>query len=425
MGQAKNSQPFNDWIAQRDTLRLILREWALCLSATEHRVLLFVYDRTAGWGKQWEKITLDQLTHGMWAKDGACYASPVTSNRRTAQQALRALVERGVLLERTHPSSPRAKQYAINTQWEPTMKVPKRLREGAGEQPANSYESATIDGYESATIESGKSATMKKKEIFKRPKKVRDAAAQAQPQPQADAPPSRPAGSTREELLSTATDVKRRSRARRAQRMEQGRKLRSNGTGFHPTKAALDATWLHLWQEYFSEANYSPLTKVARQILWTYWRTWTEARKEGEFGDYLGWLFENWQALRVGSFAWMQDFPNTPTPNMLTSGKLRPAFEYAYRKKEEVAQWRKLTPHERELRRLVDEQGMDPERAAEVVEQRLGQADKLREVRQELKRLAYAKEELQRRQRAASKRGDKPQDKPTGLPRNSDWKDPY
>jgi hypothetical protein len=423
MGQVKNDKPFHDWIDQRDCLRLVLRDWSLALSAVELRVVLFVYDRTAGWGKEWERVTLDHLTKGVWGKDGTCFASPASTNRRTAQATIAQLVQRGVLLAKPHSSSPRAKQYSLNQHWEPSMKVPKRIRE---QREVTVAELPLLDGGKSATINSGKTATMKRKESKEEgnSEECCSGAATGMAKAMHQQPPSRPAGQTREELLAVATQVKARSRAKRAAAMDKGRKLRGDGSGFHPTKAAVDATWLHLWQDNYGDEPLAPLTRVARQILWDYWAKWTMARQAGEFGEYLRWLFENWQALRVGTFAWMKDFPKVPVANMVVSSKLRTAFELAYREKEKIAQWRKQAPHERELARLVDEQGMDPEAAEQLVEQRMGQADQMKELRQEMKRLAYEKETVKRQRQAAAKPATG-SGKPKPLAKNEGWRDPY
>lgn len=96
--RVKRRGPYTDWAFQRDVLILIVRVWARDLSLLEFSGVMFVYDRTLGWGKEWEVITRDQACGGVWSRDGLKpYAAPITRNRNRACTVLARLVAKGFL----------------------------------------------------------------------------------------------------------------------------------------------------------------------------------------------------------------------------------------------------------------------------------------------------------------------------------------
>jgi len=117
-----------DWVTERAILRTIIREWFLDLSALERLAVLFVYDRTVGWGKTWERITMRQCAEGVWGEEGICYAAPFTSCKNRARTIMSHLVLRKVLLSRPSVTDGRSRVYALNLRWTPEpRRIPKRL----------------------------------------------------------------------------------------------------------------------------------------------------------------------------------------------------------------------------------------------------------------------------------------------------------
>ena len=200
--------------------------------------------------------------------------------------------------------------------------------------------------------------------------------------------------------------------------------MRDDGTGFHPTKDALTAIWFDLWKKYFEDVPPSPMAGVTRKILWDYWRKWTEVRDEGEFEDFLNWLFKNWHALGAGSFNWMSDFPKQPAVEMIISASLRSAFERAYRDKEQLKVFQKMEPHERKLKKLIEEDGLDPAKAREIIERQFVEVGQVKVLKEEYKKLAFAKENFRRERTAATARRAKRRKKKKTKPlKVTDWKD--
>jgi len=123
---------YNDWMFGRDTLREINRKWKHDLTIYEWGAVVFVFERTIGWNKKWERISLRQFAQGVFGKDGTSYAAPFISCASRAGKTLDRLVERGAILRRYSKSHDQAREYAINTKWKPLIKLPKRLKTVSG-----------------------------------------------------------------------------------------------------------------------------------------------------------------------------------------------------------------------------------------------------------------------------------------------------
>ncbi len=373
----------------------MVREWFRYLTALQRLALLFVYDRTLGWGKEWERITMDQCSEGVWDQDGRCHAAPFTSCRKRAAEVIQSLVELG-LVRTERRGMDRAKRYALNFDWKsPTMQLPKRLRQGGENAPLKGAETPPYIGAKKPRLREEKKEKVETEETT-------------------DAFSVR----GKQEIEEVILNVKFRSRKRAALKQADGRFLRGGQSGFLPSRAALSVSWRELWLRSFPDTPLEPLPKAGIAILHTYWKNWVEARGDGEFMDYLSWLFENWNALRVGTFSWMTNYPKAPALRMIVSGKLRGYYEEAYREKEALALWRKLEPHERRIRELV-ENGMDPDKAREVVEREFGTKKELAELSKARQRLNIMLETFNRREGVTQVEPRKR----SSLPKNTNFKE--
>lgn len=101
------------------------REWMSSLKPTEYMVLSLVFDRTIGWGKPSERITIRDFVEGK--RNATCGTS---LSRRTVIAVLAALAKRGVLMRRGRDGN----VYEINFAWEPEGAQPVPLAEA--DQPA-------------------------------------------------------------------------------------------------------------------------------------------------------------------------------------------------------------------------------------------------------------------------------------------------
>lgn len=400
--RANNASKINDWQFIREVHRQMVRDWFRHLTALQRLAILFVYDRTLGWGKEWERITMDQCSGGIYGSDGQCYAAPFTSCRKRASEVLRSLIDIG-LLRVEYRGKDRAGRYAINFNWRietDGMKLPKRLKDGGENAPLIGAETPLSMGAKTPLLRGGKERVVNNN--------TTDA--------------DRVRGDSRREIEETILQVKFRSRTRAASKKADGRFHRSDASGFVPTRAALAVAWRELWLQHYTDTPLEPLAASSRAILHGYWKSWVESRTTGEFSDYLEWLFTNWNAIRVGTFSWMTSYPKAPAIRMIVSAKLRPYLEEAYREKEAIAIWRKLEPHERKMRELV-ENGMDPDKAQEVVEREFATKKELAELGQARKRLNIMLETFNRRE-DVSTRTEKRERKPLASNTNfKQWED--
>ena len=170
-----------------------------------------------------------------------------------------------------------------------------------------------------------------------------------------------------------------------------------------PKRSAFPAVWQLKHKEYYPELPPSPVNYLTWKILHQYALNWTMARQEGEFMDFLEWIFANWSALGAGVFRWMKDFPNVPCVRIITNAKLRGFIEEAYTEKEWWARWRKLSDYERMVLHLVQKRGMTQEKAEEFAARRTGYEDEKKEIakaRREVELLAARSQQAITQERA-------------------------
>jgi hypothetical protein len=184
-------------------------------------------------------------------------------------------------------------------------------------------------------------------------------------------------------MKSTVVRVSALSKARHVADSSKGRFARRANSGFVPLLKAFPAVWRLMHKEHFPEFAVSPADRLSWTILHQYALNWTKVREDGEFMDYLGWVFANWSALGAGVFGWMNDFPNTPSIRILTNAKLRTYIEEAYTEKERLARWRTMDEFERMVHHLVHKRGMDKEKAEELARKRTGFVDQMKELKKE------------------------------------------
>lgn len=369
---------YKDWEFARKALRIILRSWALELSAVELRAAMFVYDRTIGWGKQWEVITMEHASAGVWSDDGECWAAPVTRDKARARNVIQSLVEKSYLTRRAKGNS---YEYALNLD---RMKVPKRLKEGS-ETSNLGVRKRTIRGCENAPF--GGAKTHPKEYYIEIREAKRNSSDSA----------SHRADASLEEKVEEVNQVTRTvialSRNRAERKKKDGKFERSaNGveSGFVPFRSALALNWIGLHKQMFSESAVAPLPAVSLKILHGYAKNWTLLRESGEFLDYLQWIFENWAVLRSGPFKWMQEFPLTPSIRIIVSSKLRPFIEEAYQQREWWARWSKMDEYERRIHHLSTNKGIDRSRAEEIAKRETGFRDEVKLLKEERRKLELA-----------------------------------
>ncbi len=376
---AKNE--YRDWKFVWEVHRTILRVWFRDCTSLERLALLFVFDRTLGWGKREERISRRQCVEGIWDDKGQCIASPFASNVRRAGDILNSLVDKGYLLCRdSRLCTDRSKVYELNR-----MKMPKRLREEGDE-------SVSSDGDESVSIEGDETGPVIRKSSKREERQNSNSV---------DAKASEVEVDASSRYKTRIEEVRKRSKSKRKAAAEKGVRVRGD-SGFVPTNGAFVILWKGLFIEHFPKEAPAPLSSCVRSIMVRYAKAWTKNRDEGEFMSYLEFLFQNWLLIRSTSLGWMNDAPRFPVAEMIVSVKLRRIFEVAYANEERWDRLAKMNELERRAEELR-EKGMDPEKAKQIVAEEFGYADKLKELRLEREKIKVLRDQMRKEGRIAQR----------------------
>lgn len=86
------------------------------LKASHRTVLAFIFDRTIGWDKHYERITYDQFENGVWDSEQIQVAFGTRLSRKTISKCLEELISWGIVLRRIETGCKTGPKYfyAIN-----------------------------------------------------------------------------------------------------------------------------------------------------------------------------------------------------------------------------------------------------------------------------------------------------------------------
>lgn len=392
MKHDRAGQPFNSPTLYRDWSRTLDRTWLPVLTGNEFAVLRFIFDRTAGWGKEWERIPLRHFIEGVVSKDGKIHGKTALSDK-TVRRMLTTLVEMRAILIRTEPGG--VSSYSINYEWTP-MKIPKRLREiveKEAETPVNLTGPPRSELPDPLVNLTGHK---RRKE-----KSLREEEATAT----ADAVT---VGSgveieTREELEAGIAGAERASRLRREAKKQDGYHARGTDGGLVPSVEAMRRTWVDLHHKHLPQVPVSAMPDKSAHMLRSYAKEWNKRNAGKEWTDYLEWVFANWSGICRTSLHWMTDRPDAPTPQMVASAKLRVYLEDGWQHRAKMEAIYALPPREREIRFLMLERGIGRDHAESLVRSKKEAVDAMAAVHSERERLEVAKAKLEMAGRAEAK----------------------
>ena len=100
----------------RDLHRYISRYWKCHMNASEYSTLDMIFDRTIGWGKLWEWISLQHFVTGIW-NEKQVYSDGTGLSKRTVQRAIMTLESKGMILKRD--CFGQCSKFALNLLWKP------------------------------------------------------------------------------------------------------------------------------------------------------------------------------------------------------------------------------------------------------------------------------------------------------------------
>jgi len=368
----------------RDWSQTIDRLWQGHLTPFEFAIIRFIFDRTVGWGKEWERIPLRHFTEGVISKDDKCHGRSCLKPT-AVKAALASLSEKGAILIQ-HESN--CNHYSLNYEWTP-MKTPKRLKTAEKEDSLSWSDGDYPVGRVATNCKSR--GDHHKRDKGKSLRKPQDAAT-------ADAVDvSSGRGEmkieTRAELEASLKKVESASRAKRDAKKQDGKLIRGD-SGRVPSLSAMRRIWADFHSAHCKQVPHTALPNKSLFMLQSYAKEWNLRHEGVEWVDFLGWVFENWDAITRTSFRWMSPKPICPDPHLVASAKLRVYLEDGWNHRETIRAIYALPPREREIRFLMLERGMSREVAEKWATARKDQDAKIDELAAEHRKLEVAKKSL-------------------------------
>lgn len=354
------------------TIQLLLREWVPYLKPIEALVVLFIADRTAGWGKESEEITHRHFLEGIRdRKNGTVYAGALPLSHPPLIAALRHLTALGAI---SATKGRKRTTYALNLDWNPypenqtmALPTPKRLLNLQTLQSTEGKGSLPLIGKGSLPSEGKGSLPYKKRKLKKG--KIEE----GNP---SDSHRAGEENSDSGELSSAISYARGRAVSRRKAKVDRWSALSA------PT-AWIDLCRLH------SVAGFAALTVADGCVLHQYGKKWMKAHSApvADWLAFLGWVVGRWPAIMAEHFSWAKPAPPA-IPSLRFLLKLSDRFEMAWHGRAALEMKAGMTTRERELAALMAK-GMDKEVAERDVDSRLGltrQREGLEKAARELKR---------------------------------------
>lgn len=334
--------PMRNPVEFREWFKVLFRTWRPHLSPNQFLVVLFIFDRTAAWGKEWEVILNRQFLKGVTGKDGKEYASGLRISAPPLIAAIRHLHEIGAIFIRP---TKRFKAYSLNYEWNPenmSLKTPKRLQGLQLKAENEGKETLPVEGKETLSHKNRKEKCYAKAMGYSTsiPASVSESVNELSP------------------LIAKAKEKSAASRQRKIAKW---------------TVASALPLWLDTHRSEASDVIPLATTKTDGIILHRYGARWLKASKgrsvEG-FTDFLSWSIRRWPLLRAEVFGWMKT-ASPAVPSIKFFVRFSDAFETAFAESAKFDAMSGMSAKDREVARLISK-GMDKDVAERDVDARLG-----------------------------------------------------
>jgi hypothetical protein len=348
-GSMKSPIEFREWF------KILFRVWRPNLSPNEFLVAQFIFDRTAGWGKEWEVIRTSHFLHGVLGKDGHLYATGLVMTYPTLRKCLDRLVAfHAIRVERRY----KQKAYALNYEWNPEeielyqkdtvmpLATPKRLLNNEGKTPEKSE-----NNFKNPE-KSENNFNHKVKIICSYKKGKENCFAKEENTGLA------PQGG----ILSVASHLDKTSRNTASQRQKSIQAWRG-------PEAARKA-WQSLCEEYHPEATHLSITKNDCAILNGYGKRFMTRYDIEQWLSFLDWAVARWSVIRTVTFSWLHK-NSAGVPSIRFFVKFSDHFEQAWASKKSLDRLAGLSSREREVELRVN-RGVEREVAEKEVDELFG-----------------------------------------------------
>jgi hypothetical protein len=346
----KNAEFYRSWT------RKIMRQWRAGLSGSELHVLLFITDRTLGWGKQWERITRKHFQEGVHSRDGEMVAAPVPIVGRTLDTALKRMEEDGIILVRD--GNNRTLYYSLNYEMETNDdNTPKRgmrrpKQKNSPQKLRNDTAEITVSSPQKLRINIYKDNKTKDKLVLSEQELHREGNTEDIKEEEVNAT------GIKNDLVRGATQHRDNKRSR----------LRSKRIDGVYTASAIRS----LWEQHSGGVT---ITEMNVTALRAYNRRWKKASSndERDFFEFLAFVLPRWTTIVSYWLHWMKRSPKNPSPLFFI--KWCSHFEEAYIKDVLVDQLADMTRFERLVHRFVEDDGMSQAAARAHVCKKYGLQD--------------------------------------------------
>ena len=312
----------------REYFKIIMRVWSLELTMQQLAVVLFIFDRTAAWGKEWELIRYSSFVVGITSKDGSKrYAAGVCNSISTATRLTNELILLNMIVKRR---SKAGNVWAINyNRDQPVMKTPRRLTRNQ----------SSVTGSNQPTMKGSNRSPMVGRKYSKAIKG--NASQKINPSLAAEGP----------SITEALANAKAKSAAARERRT---------------TKRGGNLTWQEVsqcWAVSVQDAEWSDatdirkgrlyLTKRESQALKSYSTRFAKDYPQQAFKEFLTWVIDHWPGLVTELFSWMTKSPPPSNPAALFIIKWAEKLEEKFMNRDAFETRLRMTPEEREISRLV------------------------------------------------------------------------
>lgn len=337
----------------REAQDVILREWVL--TPAQFQVLMFIADRTIRWGKRAESISIRQITHGVFNKDGHLVRHGIGQSRSTVLRALSSLEQSGhISVRRTHRSDGNKNKNIYTINWENNMlKTPKtgarsKVKSGLKQSKKLTLGSENGGEKEGDTLVSNLHHPSIKMTPYNIP--LSNIPLNEESASHAPASEELPEG-TKASLEETLKKVKKRTEEKRQKKLQKGTSLQKIFQAWELEIKNLfpDYPVMQWTGKQFGQVK-SIKAKIGEVPLW----------------DFLYHCIVNWRLIHASKLSWMSTHPAAPDIGHICV-RVNDFLE-VMGKEAQLRRLAKLDGRERRIERMV-ESGIDQQEAERQVQE--------------------------------------------------------
>ena len=341
--------------------RWMTRQWKRHLSLAESVVLDFVFDRTVGWGKEWEAISIRHAMDGYAHDQPHCASTGTGLSTQAVVNALRSLCDKGTL-RREEGSGRCATRFAINFHWTPASSIT-TFKTAMLRLPKN--HDAAQQGKARSALPSRvmrSTALIDKRENKEEgEEKLSTRAADSALVPATS------------RFLSIVEDV-------RAEGAERAARAKASTRFSAPSLLSI---YHNEWSIAFSGTTPTAWKKYEEHAL-VKWGAQYQTASSRPFAELFAWCVARWRTIMALDFKTFKNTPAFPAVGFMV--KFSSRFEDAYLRKHELDTRSAMTERDA-IKAAAMDKGLSPEAAERQADEKLGIVEQKRALTRERQRL--------------------------------------